>query len=201
MPQLSMFTPCGMLELTSEPSEGERIYNSIVSALSKAFDMTPGTPQAPNRMEAWAYAMAMMLARASYALQRAGNQARPLTAYDLLPLLEQGYLVVPPPNESVSERAATLAAIDALSGGGRLSDLASGLRQLLGPSLLAIVPMGALLAQNSATPTVYPQYPVLSGGGANFVDPKIEGQYLQTVDPITLGGNTWPVPSGGGLIP
>lgn len=187
--QLSMFTPCGMLELTSEPSDAERIYNSIVSALGApgGFDMTPGTPQAPNRMEAWAYAMAMMLARASYALVRAGNQAHPLTAYDLLPLLEQGYLVVPSPNDSVSERAATLAAIDALSGGGRLSDLASGLRQLLGADLLSVVPMASLLAQNATTPKVYPSSPGGGGvGNGNFVDPRTEGQYLMTVDPVTL---------------
>lgn len=184
---LSMWTPCGMLELSSAPSYAETIYTSLVGSLSKAFDMTAGT-----RMESWAYAYSMQLARAKYSLDRAANQAHPLTAYDLLPILEQAYLVVPVPRASVAERAAVLAAIDALGAGGALPNIASGLRSLLGDDLLAVVPMGQLLAQNSGAPTVYPSSP--GTGGGNFVDPRTEGQYLQTIDPVTLGGKSWPVP-------
>lgn len=180
MPQLSMFTPCGMLELTSEPSHAERIYFSIVNALSQAFDMSQGT-----RMEAWAYATAMMMARAQYALDRAGNQAHPLTACDLIPLLEQAYLVVPSPGETLTQRAATLAAIDALQAGGRLTDIASGLRALLGTALLAVVPTGSLV-----TPTSYPSSP--GSGGGNWVDPRTPYLWLQLVDPVVqTGAASW----------
>lgn len=176
-----------MLELSSAPSYAETIYTSLVGSLSKAFDMSAGT-----RMESWAYAYSMQVARAKYALDRAGNQAHPLTAYDLLPILEQAYLVVPVPGASVAERAAVLAAIDGLGAGGALQNLATGLRALLGPSFLAVVPMAALLAQNSDTPTRYPSPP--GTGGGNWVDPRTEGEFLQTTDPITLGGLSWPVP-------
>ena len=178
---LSMFTPCGMLELTSKPSHAEVIYTQIVGSLAKSFDMSAGT-----RMEGWAYGVAMALGRAQYALDRGGNQAHPMTAYDLIPLLEQGYLVVPAINDTVPNRAATLAAIDALSGGGRINDLISGLRSLLGAKFLAIVTAPKL---TGTTPTVYPSNP--STGQGNWVPQSKPMRWLQLIDPVATIGSAW----------
>lgn len=184
---LSGFTPCGMLELTSEPSHAEVIYLDLVRALGTApkggpapFDMSPGT-----RMEAWAYALAMALGCAQYALDRAGNQAHPLSAWDLIPLLERGYLVVPGPDESVGQRAATLAAIDALQAGATFPTLATALRQQLGAAFLALVPVGTV-----ATPTQWPPAP--SSGGGNWVDPRTPQLPIALAEAVTpLGSPQW----------
>jgi hypothetical protein len=178
---LSMFTPCGMLELSSEPSHAEVIYNDLVTSLSsrRAFDMSPGT-----RMEAWAYALSMAIAAAQYALDRGGNQAHPLTAWDLLPLLEQAYLVVPDVAASVADRAAVLAAIDSLLAGGRFPDMAGGLRTLLGAEFLALVPVGTI-----ATPTQWPATPATGGG--NWVDPRTASLPIAIADPVATTGTQW----------
>ncbi len=185
MPLLSAFTPLGFLSLSSRPTYAQVFYKQLVQALSKAFDMSRGT-----RMEAFAYALSMALARAKYALDRAGNQARPLSAYDLIPLLEQGYLVVPSPGASVSERAATLAAIDALQIGGRFWDISSQLQTQLGSSFLGLV-----RTKDITTPTVYPAAPGSAQG--NFVDPRTPALFLQLVDPLPsptvplVGARAW----------
>lgn len=193
MPKLSAFTPTGMLKLSGAPSRAEVLYRSLVSALSGknggGFDMSQGT-----RMEVWAYAMAKCLARAAYAVERAGNQRTPLKASDLLPLLERAYLVVPSPGETRPERAATLAAIDALSGGGRFSDLASMLRSLLGSEFLALVPTAALTTGSPATPitpAVWPASPGAAHAPGNWVDARTASLYLQLLDPVTtIDGTT-----------
>jgi hypothetical protein len=177
MPLLSAFTPCGHLKLSGNPSRAESLYKSLVAALSPSFDMTQGT-----RQEAWAYAMAMTMARAQNALERAGNQSRPLLACDLIPLLEQAYLVVPSPGETLPQRQATLAAIDAISSGGRFPDIVSGLRSLLGSVFLALVPTSEV-----SPPTTWPVSPATGGG--NWVDPRTEFLSLQTVDPLV--GSSW----------
>jgi len=165
--------------MSSKPSHAEVIYKQLVKALSKPFDMSRGT-----RMECWAYAVAMALGRIRYALERAGNQNQPLSAYDLIPLLEQGYLVVPSPGAGISQRAATLAAIDALSVGGRYWDIADQLYTLLGSSFLAL-----LRAKDFTTPTVYPASPGAAQG--NWVDPRTVPQFLQLVDPVASTGTQW----------
>lgn len=136
MPLLSAFTPCGMLSMSSAPSRGETNYQILVDQLKGAFDLTQGT-----HAEALVYAMAMLFARAGYALERAGNQKDPKRAYDLLPLLEQDYLITPGANDTVSQRAATLLARMLLSRGAVAENIVAGLREFLEDDFIAYRPM------------------------------------------------------------
>jgi len=135
MPRLSAFTRCGHLRMSSTPSHGETIYGVLYDQLSRAFDLTQGT-----HAEALVYAMAMLLARARYTLERAGNQQHPKTAYDLLPLLEKDYLLTPGPNDTVPQRAAAVLARMMLSRGAVTENIKAGLRAILGSEFLGYRP-------------------------------------------------------------
>ena len=179
MPQFSAFEPFGFLEFSSQPSHADRIYYSLVNALQGAYDMTVGT-----RMEAFAYAMAMMLARAQYAHDRAGNQSNPLTAYDLIPLLEQCYIVVPGATANVPQRQLNLSVAAMLARGARPENVVAGLRGLLGSKLLAATNVQGL----GATPTVYPASPGATGTAGNWPAPTTPPEWLQLIDPVVETG-------------
>lgn len=180
---LSMWAPCGMLELSSAPSYAETLYTSLVSQLSPAFDMTQGT-----RMESWAYCVSMGLARAKYALDRASNQKHGDTASDLLPVLEQAYQVIPPVGAGIAQRAAVIAAIDALMPGGRFGDIAGQLSTLLGSDFLGLLRTSDIIA-NPAAPLTYPATP--GNGPGNWVDQRSPLLWLGLVDPVAKTGSQW----------
>jgi hypothetical protein len=180
MPKPSAFCPAGHLRCSSKKSYGELIYKAMIADVAKAFDTTKGT-----FVEATTYADAMMLARAQYALDRAGNQAHGATAYDLLPVLEEQYEIVPLPSDTIPERQAAVALAQIPLRGARLESLVDGLRQRIGANLLAVAPVSKL-----TTPTVIPSSP--GSGQGNWIDPRTPPQYLQLIDPVlTTGTPIW----------
>lgn len=185
MPQLSAFTPCGLLELSSQPSYAETAYlqlqqllNANDAANGQGFDFAQG-----EHLEAWTYATAMGLADHRWMLERAGNQAEPMRAMESLPLLELDFELTPGPKDSFLTRQQAIAAAELLPLGGNSANLLAGLQTLLGASFIdLIVP----------TPTQRVNTPVagVSTGSGHYADIRVPTKYLQLVDPVTQTGGT-----------
>lgn len=145
MPLLSAFTPCGALVLSSKPSRVEQYYRAIISAFGgddpvmPTYDFTPGT-----HMEAKAYAWARGLSRMLYLLDRAGNQTNALKCVELLPLLEQDYLLIPSPKDIVLTRQQKLFLRMSYQRGALLSNIVHAMRLLVGQDFLAYIPAYSL---------------------------------------------------------
>ncbi len=183
MPQLSAFTPCGALALSSAPSYVEKFYRQLALLLSanaytndQAFDLTPG-----GYLEAWVYATARGLARHVLMLERAGNQVDPSKCLELLPLLEMDYQLVPGPKDSWLTRQQALAAAMLLPSGGTTQTIIAGLQALLGSDFVAYVP--------APSTTVYPSNP--GNGPGQFLDVRAPLRFLQLVDPVVQTGSQW----------
>lgn len=142
MPLLSAFTPFGMLDFSSEPSEGERIYDAMVAAYTDSRDgrqaiaICPGTWQ-----EAKVYATAMAIAAARLTLRGAGNELRGETSYALLEAHEWKYSLAPSPTDTVPQRRAALAAKQKLARGPRREAVEEALRAILGDNLIKYRPI------------------------------------------------------------
>ena len=184
MPVLSMFTPCGMLALSSEPSHAEDIYGQIQQLYGPAIDFTPGT-----HAEAKCYATAMALGTALYELDHAGNQASPLTAYELLPLLELDYSQRPGPLDGVPTRQAAVAAAELLSGGAVASNIVNGLKSILGSSFYGYVPAGVGSGGRGFPATVYPAS--IANSASTFTDVRVPQRTFRLVDPVATTGAAW----------
>lgn len=186
MPLLSAFSPCGLLECTSDAPDGELFYDELVQLYGGdgvVFDFTPGT-----YAEAKLYAWAMGLAYVNAELKHAGNQAKAASCYDLLPLLELDYELTPNQGDNVVQRQAALAARMLLVGGASASNIVAGLRAILGAAFYAYVV--ATPTGGSFQPTICPTTPG-TGPGA-FADVRVPNRLLQLVDPVaTTGAGIW----------
>lgn len=134
--RFSAFTSFGFFRFSSEPSLHELYYDLIPTLYGTAHDMT----QQGSYEQSKRYAMAGILAIAHTELQHAANQANPLTAYDLLPLLENDFLLSPAPGDTVAQRGAAIAAAMLLPGGAKASNIVASARALLGALFLAYLP-------------------------------------------------------------
>lgn len=139
MPKFSSFTGFGFLRFSSEPSEAEKIYKSMLGMYRDpadgrpTIDVTQGTYQ-----EAKVFATSKALAAAHVTVQSAGNELKPETSYYLLEKHEKAYKVRPPANSSVVERRLVLGAKQKAARGPRFEALDEGLRAILGDDLTAI---------------------------------------------------------------
>ncbi len=179
MPKFSAFTPFGMLAFSSKPSHAENIYRSLVDNLAGAFDMSKGT-----HAEASAYARAMSLGRARYTLERAGNQADPLKATEILPNLEQDYDVRPPLSAGLFERRTFLSAQYRLPRGGVYTNVRAALQTVIGTDFLAY----RLL--NDVEAVDYPANP-LTSTEINAQRVEVPGRFLKLTQPIVSTGFLW----------
>lgn len=136
MPQLSAFTPCGALECSGAPSLIEQFYELLPSLWGSQLDFSVVGSYNEEKLYAVACMCALMLGE----LQHAGNQANPLTAYDLLPLLELDWLIAPGQNDTVPIRQKTVAAAMRLARGARASNIVAIVRAIAGAAFLAYVP-------------------------------------------------------------
>lgn len=181
MPQLSAFTPCGFLDLSGDPSHAEDLYALLGTLWGKNVD----TGETGTYDESKRYAAACALATALYELDHAGNQSYPLRAYDLLPLLELDFGLVPGPLDNVPTRQAAVAAAELLPRGAVASNLVNAVKSLVGAAnFLAIDP-----APEGASSTVYPSSP--GAGPGQFVDVRVPARTVQLVDPVVATGSAW----------
>ncbi len=152
MPKLSRWTPCGMLRFSSKPSLAETIEKSIARAQGGNFSEEDESLMAAKR-----YATAMAIARAGLTLERAGNQAEPTKAYEMLPVLEGMYGITPGREATLPARRALLAARYKLSNGSRRENFETQLRAELGDDFVAYrTTTSAEAAQVPATPASGP---------------------------------------------
>ena len=131
MPLLSAFTPCGLLEFSSEPSEAEKAYDALSDGYRgpdgrDAIDLTPGTHK-----EATIYATAMAIGAVRMTQRRAADQANPGTSYDLLRAHARRFRLPLSPKSSISDARDRVAARAELPGGARRQYIETQLRTFL----------------------------------------------------------------------
>lgn len=186
MPRFSAFTPFGQLRFSARPSDAEQLYKSLKAQVSdpktgmSPYDLTPGTHQ-----EAKLYAQAMGLAAAKATVDRAGNQGNPLKAKELLPSLEEEFLIVPGASDTLLDRQRAVAAKKKLPRGARRESVVDALRTLLGSDFIAYRPV----AWSEAT--IYPADPT-SSNQINATRVDIPPKFVRLLEPVTdLGAPIW----------
>lgn len=143
--QFSAFSSFGFFEFSGEPSLHEQFYDMLPALWGTQHDMSnEGTYE-----EAKLFATSGMCALMLTELKHAGNQFNPLTAYDLLPLLENDYLLSPGPKDGVVDRQNAVAAAMLLPGGAKVSNVVNALKKSVGAAFIAYLPNPA---QNTLTP-------------------------------------------------
>ncbi len=176
MPRFSMFTPFGALAFSSQPSRVENIYRATVANLGSSYDTTPGT-----NVEASVYASSRELARARYVLDRAVNNADPLKATEMLPVLEAEYGLTPGPTDILPARRRALAARKLLPKGATYANITNSLATLLGSGFLAYRVTQAVEAAN------YPSAGGASPGNFARVGTQLKVVRLSTAISMGLG--------------
>lgn len=150
MPQLSVFTPCGLLACSSKPSRARAIYDSFVAALGDNYDMTEGAYHGAKFL-AWA----LELGRVDAEIARLGNQYDPAKITDLLPAVEPEYRLAPLARDTLADRRAALAVRMRLPEGAALANVEAALATALGSDFVALV--------LDSAPVVYPAAPATYG--------------------------------------
>lgn len=176
--QFSAFTSFGFFAFSGDPSLHEQMYDLLPQLWGPQHDMT----QVGSYEEAKRYMVAGACAVMLMELNHAGNQANPLTAYDLLPLLENDFLVAPGPTDTLQTRQNAVAAGMLLPGGAGAANVVNALRKLIGASLLAYLPNPA----GHGNQTVVPSNP--GNGPGAFKDVCIPAKLVQLVDPVAQTG-------------
>ena len=179
MPLFSAFTGFGNLAFSSAPSLHSQFYDLLPTLWGTQHDQTV----VGSYEEAKRYAVARKLALMSTELLHAGNQANPLTAWDLLPLLENDYLVSPGPSDSIADRQNAVASAMLLPGGAKVSNLVNSLKKTTA-SVLAYLPNPAALQTAAWTPSTVVTL------GQNII--PATGP-IRTMFVCTSGGATGPV--------
>lgn len=173
MPVPSAFTPCGALRCSSAPSHIETFYKMLPTMWGSELDFSVGT----EYNEPHLYAAARMLALALGELEHAGNQAYPARCYDLLPLLELDFGLIPGPRDSVTTRQAALAAAELFPRGEIASNVTNSLRAIFGSAFLAYVPAPGSSSNN------------ISAG--LYTDVRVAPRLVQLTDPVVKAGSAW----------
>lgn len=135
MPKLSLFTPLGLLKMTSNPSPARVIYDAKVRALGgngPNFVIAKGSLLG-GRLYAESIAEAMIDEK----LKRAGDQDLPTRVVEQLPDREFEFGVVPPAGTTPQQRKLALAARMLLPGGASRNNVENALRTLLGSAFIA----------------------------------------------------------------
>jgi len=135
MPKLSLFTPLGLLKMSSAPSPAKLIYEAKKASLGgdgQNFVIKPGSLLG-GRLYAESIAEAMIDEK----IKRASNQDLPTKVVEQLPDREFEYGVVPPAGTTPQQRKLALAARYLLPGGATRNNVENALRTLLGDVFVA----------------------------------------------------------------
>lgn len=178
MPIPSAFAWVGALDCSSNPTHIEEFYELLPVLWGSEIDFT----EVGSDDELQLYATSVVLGSALYEAEHAHNQAFPLSAYDLIPLLEQDYQLTPGPNDSVTTRQAAIAAAMKLPPGAAPAPVVNAIKALVGASnFYAYDP-----SPTAPTPTVYPTSP--GTGPGQFKDVRTPVRFVQLVDPVVQVG-------------
>lgn len=161
MPLFSAFTAFGHLRYKRGPSRHEIIYRSMRDGQGDAYG--PGD----THQEARIYSAARCIAVADGQIERAANEAHPLTAQQTLAAHETDFGLSPKPSDTEAQRRATLAARVRLIRGSRKEALDDALSTLLGAAFIEAVPLKDLVNP----PTQWPASPATTGNyqrGASY---------------------------------
>lgn len=120
---------------SSKKPHGLSIYETLKEGMGAAYNVS-----SEGRQQARLYAQAMCLGAAQYELDRAANNQNPLTATELLPVLERDFQVIPPFDATLGDRRRELAARRLVTRGARVEAVESSLRLLLGDAFISYEP-------------------------------------------------------------
>lgn len=140
----SAFSPFGLVDFSSDDSEGEKIYRAMVAGYTDPRDGSTSIDLAideDNHHEAQVYATSMAIAAARVTLKRAHAQLRGETSYELLTAHESRYSLRPAAEDSLAARQAAVGAKQKLSRGPRLEAVTNALAAILGDNFIAYRPM------------------------------------------------------------
>jgi hypothetical protein len=122
----------GGFRFSSRVPHGRRIYEALKSGQGDTYEES-----FTGRQSARLYAAAMSLAAAQYQIDRALNNASPLTATELLGKHEADYQIVPSYTQTLQERRETADARRKVTRGSRRESVEDALRTLLGDDFVA----------------------------------------------------------------
>lgn len=138
MPKFSSFTGFGFLRFSSEPSEAEKIYKSMLGMYRDphdgraTIDVAQGTYQ-----EAKVFATSQAIAAAKVTVESAGAELSPETSYYTLEKHEEEFKIRPYADDTVVDRRAVLGAKQKLFNGPRYEAMVSLLESVLGEDNLS----------------------------------------------------------------
>jgi hypothetical protein len=164
---------------SSRKSHGLAIYETLRDSMGAAYNTATGGIQ-----QARLYAQAMCLAAAQYELDRAANNQNPMTATELLPVLERDYQIIPPFSATLSERRRVVAARRLTTRGPRTEAVEDALRTLLGDAFIAYEPTATTVLET------FPSNPsdigTFAGAGAQKKLFTIDTSVSITQVPVTV---------------
>lgn len=177
MPKLSLFTPLGLLKMTSAQSPAKVIYDEKVRALGgdgKNFAIKQGT-----HLGARLYAESISEAMIDEKIHRAGNQDLPTEVVEQLPDREFEFGVVPSAGVTPQQRKLALAARMLLPGGASRNNVEIALRTLLG---------SAFIAYRTIKASERVKWPAnLGDSPMNLKGPDIPRKLIRIIDTISMG--------------
>lgn len=177
MPKLSLFTPLGLLKMSSAPSPAKVIYDAKKAALGG--DGTNFVIRQGSRLGARLYAESIMEALIDEKIRRAGNQDLPSKVFEQLPDREREFGLTPAAGDSFHGRKLALAARMLLPGGATRNNVENALRTLLGDDFIAY---------RTILPGERVKWPAnLGDQPMNLKRPDIPRKLIRITDPITIG--------------
>lgn len=172
MAQFGALAPLGLFEFGNNETDAEKIYRSLTSSVSGAFDVTEGT-----HVEAAAYARAIALASARATLRHGHDQKHPMRAVEMLPGLERDFQITPQQGQSEDERRRAVTARKVLSRGNRREAIESALTALLGDDFIAL---------RAVKPAEAVQWPANPANVGAFEDPSRVQRLFKLTVPVAV---------------
>lgn len=175
--------PFGMLDFSSDASEGEKIYDAMAAAYMDPREGKPSidlSVDEENYFEAKLYATAMAIAAARVTLKRAHAQLRPETSYELLEAHEHAYDTRPAAGDTITQRRAAVTAKKKVGRGPRYEAMVELLSALLGENFVAYRPMTTSEAET---------WPTSPGNGPGlWPRPDVPAKLVRFLDAVARVG-------------
>jgi hypothetical protein len=136
--KFSCFARFGHLRFTSQRSEAETIYESMIRAFGGEEMVADGGERVDETIHARFYSHAMRLATAKRNFDRVRGNMNPAKSVELLSYWEQVYGLTPLPTASDDERRAALDVAQQAAQGCRADVVHTAMQELLGSHLIAV---------------------------------------------------------------
>jgi hypothetical protein len=184
MPQRSAFTWPGAQGFYGGPTHIEQFYRLLPALWGTEIDFTEVGSDDELKLYAWS----VVLGSALYEAEKAGNQANPLKASDLIPLLEQDFGIIPGAKDSLQDRQNAIAVAELFPRGCIPSNVVNASKLIVAAmNFLAYVP-----SPEAPNPTRFPTWPISVGVvPGQFKDVRVLPRFLQLIDPVATTGERW----------